>query len=475
MRIKVPFLIIFALAWSSICSGNEDFKNILFPSKITHVNKSEFKVSLDSLMQLIAPGFNKFSGLKLILYKGKPIFSENGSGRLYESTFEFNNLKRLDSTLYSGYCYGARILVYNDTIFSIGGYGFWKLNGTIRYFNQTTKEWSFYPTDREIPFAEGINSFTHYDYNRGLLYLLYEESSNETVYPKESQKKKGIKISILNLKDKTWGPFEVSVDSKWADHIGEFTEVMSGPQGLILYTKKVSSLLYINFEENSIYQVPEEFRIQKVQLFNSLNNYISFWEKDSLVIYNYGNDGAIKIPLLKTKKLGPIFSETSTRNKFKIEHKWVDYILITSLLVLLTITINKRTNKKHNVENHIKNNSQANTKSYSSKEFFQLLNQDEKQIFLLILNNSLVEKRTSIDEINKTLGIQSRPYKIQNNIRADVISSINKTYGAYNEISEEIIIRNQAAFDKRFKEYQINERFLKKLHELANKTSNSTE
>ena len=88
--------------------------------------------------------------------------------------------------------------------------------------------------------------------------------------------------------------------------------------------------------------------------------------------------------------------------------------------------------------------------------------------------NSIKDKKTSIDEINKTLGIQSRPYKIQNNIRAEVISKINKTYAAFNEIGDEIIIRNQATFDKRFKEYQINDRYLKKLQELTGKLNTTT-
>jgi len=113
-------------------------------------------------------------------------------------------------------------------------------------------------------------------------------------------------------------------------------------------------------------------------------------------------------------------------------------------------------------------------KVYSSKEFFQLLNHDEKVILSLILNNSIKDKKTTIDEINKAMEIQSRPYKIQNNMRAEVISKINKTYAAFNEIGDEIIVRNKAVFDKRFKEYQINDRYLKKLQELTGKLNTTT-
>jgi hypothetical protein len=141
------------------------------------------------------------------------------------------------------------------------------------------------------------------------------------------------------------------------------------------------------------------------------------------------------------------------------------------LLIVAVLIIVKSKNKKESVQ--VTSNKLVD-KIYSSKEFFQLLNHDEKEILSLILNNSIKDKKTSIDEINKTLGIQSRPYKIQNNIRAEVISKINKTYAAFNEIGDEIIIRNQAAFDKRFKEYQINDRYLKKLQELTSKLNTTT-
>lgn len=463
MKIKLLCFSLFGLA--QIALGQKSWENVESNrlAKNCYLDKSDFKLPLDSLVNQKIPGYNKLSGFKLLLYKGAPVIIENGSGRIYASTFNFNSLQRLDSTIHSGYCYGASILIYKDTIFSIGGYGFWKLNGTLRYFDQSTSEWSFFPTDREIPFADGVNSFSYYNHTKGILYLLYEDNSSETVYPSGSTKNKGVKIAKLNLRDKIWGSFEGNLDSKWANHISDLSDIINGPQGLILNSKKFGSLLYLDFEENAVYKLPQEFRIKKIQLSNSFTNYITFWEKDSLVLYNYTNQSTAKIHLEKKERIGPVFSEINNSSILSFQHKWIDYALICSLFVAVFIIVKARY-KKESIQ---VTRSKTVDKVYSSKEFFQLLNHDEKAILSLILNNSIKDKKTSIDEINKTMGIQSRPYKIQNNMRAEVISKINKTYAAFNEIGDEIIVRNQAAFDKRFKEYQINDRYLKKLNELT--------
>lgn len=470
MKIILLWFFLFALTYVVLGQKNQENIEPNLLVKNCYLDKSDFKLPLDSLVLQKNLRYNKLSGFKLLLYKGAPIIVENGSGRIYASTFNFNSLQRLDSTIHSGYCFGASVLVYKDTIFSIGGYGFWKLNGTLRYFDQSTSEWSFFPTDREIPFADGINSFSFYNNTKGILYLLYEENSSETVHSNNSIKREGVKITKLNLRDKVWGSVEGNVDPKWADHISDFSDIINGPQGLILNSKKYGSLLYMDFEENAVYKLPQEFRIKKIQLSNSLANYITFWEKDSLVLYNYTNHNIAKIHLEKKERIGPVFSEINNSSIVSFQHKWIDYALICSLFVAVFIIVKTRY-KKESIQ---VTSSKTVDKVYSSKEFFQLLNHDEKAILSLILNNSIKDKKTTIDEINKAMGIQSRPYKIQNNMRAEVISKINKTYAAFNEIGDEIIVRNQAVFDKRFKEYQINDRYLKKLQELTGKLNTTT-
>ena len=92
-----------------------------------------------------------------------------------------------------------------------------------------------------------------------------------------------------------------------------------------------------------------------------------------------------------------------------------------------------------------------------------LLNEIEQQIVQTIAEDFKAERLTSIDKINKILGIEKRPYKIKNNLRADVLKMINKKFMDYLGNNDELIIRERSEFDKRFFEYTINERYVNKI------------
>jgi hypothetical protein len=83
-------------------------------------------------------------------FKNKLTIQLDGSGQLYQ--FEKNDsLTRIDNTCYEGYNFDAYNFVFNDTLFSLGGYGFWQFNSHLRYYDEKTAEWSARPTNKNIP------------------------------------------------------------------------------------------------------------------------------------------------------------------------------------------------------------------------------------------------------------------------------------------------------------------------------------
>ena len=79
-----------------------------------------------------------------LIKQGKDIYIFiNGSGRLYKAIFGVNGLKfiRLDSTINFGYNIGSFGFSYNNRIYSLGGYGYWRMNGQLRVFNEKAKQW----------------------------------------------------------------------------------------------------------------------------------------------------------------------------------------------------------------------------------------------------------------------------------------------------------------------------------------------
>jgi len=65
-------------------------------------------------------------------------------------------------------------------------------------------------------------------------------------------------------------------------------------------------------------------------------------------------------------------------------------------------------------------------------------------LFQRLSENYRAGKKSSIDEINKILGIDKRPYKIANNIRADALKMINKKFMDFSANSDELIIRERS-------------------------------
>jgi hypothetical protein len=92
--------------------------------------------------------------------------TQNGSSRVYK--IDPNGvIKRLDQTFNQGFNYGATNLIYNDTLYSVGGYGFWQTTGSVRYFNTTSAEWDIIRNIENVPIAGGINAICYYDQLNG--------------------------------------------------------------------------------------------------------------------------------------------------------------------------------------------------------------------------------------------------------------------------------------------------------------------
>ncbi len=71
------------------------------------------------------------------------LLSQRG-GLLYR--VENDSTIRLDKSFQHRKQFQSNDFVYRDTLFRYGGYGFWRANNFFTYFDNTTKEWEYYPT-----------------------------------------------------------------------------------------------------------------------------------------------------------------------------------------------------------------------------------------------------------------------------------------------------------------------------------------
>ena len=113
---------------------------------------------------------------RILPFQNGWVIPENGTGRLFYID-SIGNISRIDNTIHGGDRFGAFTFVYNDTIYSIGGYGFWRVTGAVRYFNQNTKEWNITRTAKNIKLANGVNAHFLYNKKEQKVFVLYKNLS----------------------------------------------------------------------------------------------------------------------------------------------------------------------------------------------------------------------------------------------------------------------------------------------------------
>lgn len=409
-------------------------------------------------------------------YKEKLVLKVDGSGQLYEVNPENPLLlKKMDTTCFEGYSFGAFNFVYRDTIFSIGGYGFWQYNGMLRYFDGKAAEWFIVPTKTIVPIWLGDFSKPFYDIINNKIYFIYQ-------IPKPDYEESGIEVDktiyvqCLDLASKRWWEESKIFNIKILDQLNKIYDPAPFhlKNGMLVWHDNIVSIF--NFEKN-ILQTIEHNKSQAIDnylsrqasyFFYAKGNALFFYnqkttEIDSVIIYD--NDLIdTNIPLYWSKNIANDFSYSPI------------YIFLAAILIFIlsilfwlifkNILLRKRikfllTKKIGNIKKADQELSEI-----TDFSFIENLTEVEKGLLDLLIKNSLNDLITSVTQSNHVLGITGKPLKIQNNIRAACIQSINKKFTLFSGIVDDLIEKQRTDFDKRFFEYKIQKKYLKKIHKI---------
>lgn len=461
MKNLYPLLAIFL---SIPALGND---KIILPNELNALIKNganELKLSFKLRERLILQNdtLSKFELSSIIPYKNGLIIYERGGGKLLFLNNQ-GNLNRLDKSNYSGERFGAFVFENNDTIYSLGGYGFWHITGAVRIFNEKTNEWGIINVSRNVRISNGVNSHGYYDSKTKKLYVIYSNYKDE--YIKHSDEKQGeneklLSIQIFDLKTKDWNKNEIYLNRKIGSDINDIKVIATLSNGIIVNSKSFEENIFLSFENNKIYKVPSSFALELSQLNNQEREFISYVKDSSIYFYDIETK---KMKFITLNNLIPIKEESlyhEKNNEIK-KHKFEILFLAASIMASIIIFLKmkkKRSNKDQKVT--IQDKTMLNNKV---DDFCELLDNQENAVLEKLLNNYQDQKLTSIEEINKILNIEKRQYRIRNNIRADLLKIINKKFIDYSGINEELIIRVRSDFDKRYFQYSLNERFVNKI------------
>ena len=360
--------------------------------------------------------------------KGVFYLAINGTGQIYQWDKKNLELKRVDKTSYAGYNFGSVKFIRKDTLYSIGGYGFWHQNGVSTYYDFVSNEWEEYKINNVGP-QEIMNNSSGYDQKSDGIWVIemknnfnYNLSEDVPVYYYSFAKKSWSKKGNLNQKALN----DLGIDPKRVFCFGH----------LFLFNYGSNSVV-VDPQKNQLYQLTGELKndiILRSQMYQTADTIVIYepldFKKENNIIYK-------KIPLRKFIQSG---SPLNTSFYYSGPN-WTNFTFLEafllSIILLLIILLTSLYFKKEK-------------KAFITREF------NEIEIAVLHAFAENPKQILTTQELNELIGCDKKTLESQKQIRFRFIVDINTLFKAKYNI-DEAINRRTSEIDKRFVLYSMSE------------------
>lgn len=371
-----------------------------------------------------------------------------GSGRIYKLNREDDSsyfFSRLDRTENINYNLGANYFSYKGQVFSFGGYGFWKTNGNLRFFNQKDYQWDIVPLSEEIIPQYYPLEASWFNYTTGRLYVPLQAIVNAGIAGTEYVKGKVIPYSYeLDINTKQWKRLG-KTNKDLVEIITNGQQSFRSEKGLIiLYYDKV---YLVDFTANKIYSSNYGFFNQSLSR-KGPGDFV--YENDGF-IYSYNHttkeSDSLKIDYKNFKDTGlsiwePIYNFTTPAS------------IILLIIALILIVYFARVKKKKIIDNPVQ------------EKNYRIQFTDTEIALLQLLTEKVKEKqRANISEVNYVLGLKHKNTGLQKKVRSDTFSNINEKFKYITKTDDLLIQSIRSEIDKRYFEYFINSNHISLIEE----------
>ena len=398
---------------------------------------------------------SRLNEVSYIVSKEGIIYKPNGTGYLFEikkSALDSQlTVSRIDSTYYTGYNFFDYLFKRNDTIFSIGGQGFWNNNGQLRYFAKEKKEWELVPIQQWFPISG--NDIVDIRTNSGKIYTFFLENKYSNVFT--NQKGNVVDSAIMfDLKNGVATNIGVLLPNIKLINTNDIIKIGTDFGVLIVNNGDVKLL---DFENNKF---SEWKNIQLNNLFNSSKAEIKpLIIRDSVLFYyNVDKLDSIVLPISQFTLISKIYNPIDSKVESRILFQIICCVFI--FIGLLTFIYIKRRRKRLKENNYINNQVidtieqlENNINNENIVKLNTILDSNEIQLLAQILSNN---NKISVEQLNYILGLDKKNVQVQKKNRSSIISSINIKFKSEYSIADELIQRIKDENDARNIIYQIN-------------------
>ena len=389
----------------------------------------------------------------------------NGTGKLFKIDSSLA-ITRLDNTCYEGYNYGSYSYIRNNKFYNLGGWGFWQFNSGLRYFDTTSKEWFREPINKEVQLAKHMNAIVYPDKQNDLIYVVYQSYPDSYYKLQNEVKNDTMYMQCLNLKTNDWWQEPKILNDKILQETVIGTSAMILP-GLGILTESYNHLYLINPTTQKLYEIENEIG-GTIMNYVASKNGLYFYKDEKLHIYNPGLDSLASITLSMSKfseVAKPLYKKITPSITDKIKLNQLPYFIAILLLFTIAVVLFFKNKSLRKMQQNVVGSGfhKKSIEVNKQLEFSDNLTETEKSVMDILLECSKQSTTTSIDQINRALGVKNKEVTIQNKLRSDTLQMINKKFMVFASTSDILVEREKTAMDKRVYQYKINERYLNKI------------
>jgi len=403
----------------------------LIPSKFTNrilsENSSIKYISYNNQLSFLDTIAQKKDQFQQIIKTDKTAFiTTSGTGIVYEQKDLSDSIvyfSRIDSTIYDGYNFDDIKFSYRDTLFSVGGFGYWRNNGQIRYFSEN-KEWELlFP---EILFGISSRNIWNLDSKNGLLSIIAENSDRKSCLLK------------INLSKHQWEIHE-SFNNLFENQILNANEKpvqiqLNNGGSLLVYTDKV---YYLNLSMNTLKIETDKSLTNFFNKFNVRNNPVVNIDDKLIIAHILENKiDSVSFSINNFSDIAPILNDNR-----QFSRNWI-FLILGLVVLIIGIAFYFKFSKKPVI----------------------LFSEFEKQFLKKLLSKS--GKQLDIDSLNYLLGLSKKSVEIQKKNRSEFLNKLDQKLRELLNTEDVLIIRVKDESDKRIFLYQLNEAFFDQINKL---------
>lgn len=397
-----------------------------------------------------------FGRLNHIEKNGKNYFVQSGGGAVY--THSNDSIIRVDNSDEHKLQFGSYIYVKDDTIFNLGGYGYFNNYDKILYYDEKrNNEWFLYETKNNIP--DPSNEFLKYHdrTNNHIYYFGGKYNLMSNPISKEKTQYNILRFSTINKNWETLGKIDLQFSNK-TDYIYNYHNSINNRSFNFfdenyLYVLIYNDLYTFNLRENSF--TISDFKLDNINqvspiIYNKNTKEVMFITKYTLEQY----------PEISIKKMDDFLPKDYKEKHYIYSTSnsgWNYTIIFIALIIITTIFYWKKIEALFINKNLILENDNI---LFNGKKIL-IFDENEEKILKHIINKTN-KNGIGTDELFDMIENGSQSFDNKRKKLSVILNNINTKLRAITNIPEDMVQSVPSKEDNRLRNYRLNKKLFEK-------------